>query len=248
VRAVALAIASTLLLACGDRIIELDPRAAPVDAPPCIPGDTQCTNCIDDDDDGTYDGFDIECTGAADDDEGSFATGIPGDNEDVARQDCFFDGDSGAGGSDGCDLHVCCILQECPPSLPGPPFDPTMCDVSPACVASCQPLVPPGCDCFGCCTICEGPDCVDIFIHPAVAPDCDADTIDDPAACPRCNKVEACQRPCGPPTCVVCPGQGVLPPGCVDATCPAGNDRCATNSDCGDDRFCSAGCCIATVD
>ncbi len=57
----------------------------------------QCNNGVDDDGDGTVDGFDIECTGAIDDDEGSFATGIPGDNRDPKWQYCFFDGNSGHG-------------------------------------------------------------------------------------------------------------------------------------------------------
>ena len=84
-----------------------------IDAPPfggaCTPGGPQCSNCVDDDGDGKIDGFDIECTGPLDNDEGSFATGIPGDNIDAVMQDCFFDGNSGAG-NDGCNIHVCCIL------------------------------------------------------------------------------------------------------------------------------------------
>ena len=77
-----------------------------IDAPPfdgtCTPGGPQCSNCKDDDGDGLIDGFDPECTGPFDNDEGSFATGIPGDNKDAINQDCFFDGNSGAG-NDGCD-------------------------------------------------------------------------------------------------------------------------------------------------
>src|SRR3954464_11019356 len=57
----------------------------------------QCNNGIDDDGDGNVDGFDVECTGGIDDEEASFATGIPGDNRDPKWQDCFFDGNSGAG-------------------------------------------------------------------------------------------------------------------------------------------------------
>src|SRR5690606_24551538 len=66
------------------------------DAPPtggeCMPGNPQCSNCIDDDGDGKIDGADIECSGSNDNDESSFATGIPGDNKDAVMQDCFFDG------------------------------------------------------------------------------------------------------------------------------------------------------------
>ena len=58
-----------------------------------------------------------------DNDEGSFATGIPGDNKDANKQDCFFDGNSG-GGDDGCNQHVCCLFgattkAECQTDLVG---------------------------------------------------------------------------------------------------------------------------------
>src|SRR5690606_10852040 len=72
-----------------------------------------CNNGIDDDGDGTIDGFDIECTGAIDDDEGSFATGIPGDNRDPKWQDCFFDGNSGHG-DDRCQCPTECLTGELP--------------------------------------------------------------------------------------------------------------------------------------
>src|SRR5690606_33835333 len=39
-----------------------------------------CSDGQDNDGDGVADGFDSECTGPFDHDEGSFATGIPGDN------------------------------------------------------------------------------------------------------------------------------------------------------------------------
>jgi len=69
------------------------------------PGAPQCSDCKDNDGDGKIDGFDIQCTGPLDNDEATFATGIPGDNKDAVMQDCFFDGDSGAG-NDGCNIHV----------------------------------------------------------------------------------------------------------------------------------------------
>ena len=66
-----------------------------------------CADGIDNDGDGELDGFDTECTGANDDDESTFATGIPGDNRDPVWQDCFFDGNSGAG-DDKCRYHSDC--------------------------------------------------------------------------------------------------------------------------------------------
>src|SRR5258705_1061852 len=71
-------------------------RRGPDASPPagCVPGTTQCSDCLDNDGDGLFDGFDPGCTSAADNVEGSFATGIPGDNIDPKTQDCFFDGNS----------------------------------------------------------------------------------------------------------------------------------------------------------
>jgi len=238
------------LAACDERLVELAPgsRDAAPDARVCIPGDTQCSNCIDDDGDGQIDGFDIECSGAADDDEATFGTAIGGDNTSITKIDCFFDGNAGSG-DDGCDLHVCCLLDECPAGLPGPPYDASMCLLTQDCIDNCEPLVPPGCDCFGCCTVCDGPDCFDIYLNPALAPDCDAETLDDPVACPRCTPLAGCGRPCGGSTCVLCPGQteADLPAACTGAACPAGGTRCTTSSDCGAEQFCAAGCCIAVI-
>src|SRR5262245_33920922 len=135
----------------------IDANGTGTDAGPggCDPNGPQCNNCIDDDGDQQVDGDDIECTGAADNDEGSFATGIPGDNMDEINQDCFFDGDSGAG-NDRCNRHVCCILgldnAECVAQFGNSEhnFDPATDCPPPSddCIARCDALVPPGCDCF----------------------------------------------------------------------------------------------------
>jgi len=107
-------------------------------------GPCACADGIDNDDDGLVDGFDSECIGASDDDEGSFATGIPGDNVDPKWQDCFFDGNSGAG-DDGCRYSTDCFTGELDQ-------DDRDCQVSQECIDFCQPRTPNGCDCFGCCT------------------------------------------------------------------------------------------------
>jgi len=200
----------------------------------CSPTSTQCNNCIDDDDDGKIDGQDFECISPLDDDESSFATGIPGDNKDAKKQDCFFDGDSGAG-NDGCDIPVCCLLGECMGA---------QCQLSQKCIDNCGAITPPGCDCFGCCTFCEGGNCYDILINPAIAPDCDETLISDPTKCPTCVKQESCGPPdCATPgDCIVCPGEA-LPPECSAAECPNMATPCATNSDCLNNEYCSQGCC-----
>jgi hypothetical protein len=225
-------------------------------APGTPPGDTQCTDCVDNDMDGDVDGFDVECTGAADDDESSFETGIPGDNIDPAIQDCFFDGNSGAG-DDGCAFHTCCILgapdvASCPVDQ-GPPYDPSECDdtLTQECIDNCAPLTPPGCDCFGCCTVCDPATnvCRDIVTNPIIAPDCDADSILDPVACPSCVKNDQCGTPCDPANCILCPGQdpGDLPPECGGTNeCPVGQQECTTQA-CPTGTYCANGCCISEV-
>jgi hypothetical protein len=248
-----------------------------VDAPPfggmCVAGNPQCSNCIDDDNDGRIDGFDPECTGPFDDDEATFATGIPGDNKDAINQDCFFDGDSG-GGNDGCNQHVCCLFgattkAECAndlvglvnnPTQEGNKYDVTKCfpplgtaTIPPKCTMVCGPLSPPGCDCFGCCTICDPTtsNCYDIAISPAVSPNCTPDLLADPTACHRCVKTTVCGgADCGGTTCVLCPGedQSDLDPSCNGtSTCPMGITECPTGTECPNETYCSNGCCVGVI-
>ena len=73
-------------------------------------GQTQCSDGIDNDGDGKIDYADPECVGGLDNDESSYATGIPGDNVDACKQDCFFDGNSGMG-DDGCMWQLKCDPQ-----------------------------------------------------------------------------------------------------------------------------------------
>lgn len=240
------------------------------DAPPfgggCTVGSTiQCADCIDNDNDGKIDGADIECSGALDDDEGSFSTGIPGDNIDAVMQDCFFDGNSGAG-DDGCNIHVCCLLgaadkASCPigankynvAECPAPLGTGTL---SPKCIATCGKLAPPGCDCFGCCTICDPANpatCFDILTNPTASPNCNETNLADPTACRRCTKNTMCGNDeCGGDTCILCPGQDIsqLPPSCSgSASCPIGTTACVggVNGTCGPSTYCSNGCCIGVI-
>jgi hypothetical protein len=238
------------------------------DAPPfggncTVGGPAQCSNCIDDDGDGHIDGYDIECSGPLDNDEGSFSTGIPGDNVDAVMQDCFFDGNSGAG-NDGCNIHVCCILgattkaacpigqnrynpSECPPPLGTTPLPQK-------CLDTCGALTPPGCDCFGCCTICDPNNpttCFDILTNPSASPNCNETNLADPAACLRCTKNTACgSDECGGNTCILCPGQdpSTLPASCNGMTaCPTGTTVCGAGGTCPSSTYCSNGCCIGVI-
>src|SRR5215831_375471 len=132
-----------------------------VDAITKIPiGSTQCSDGIDNDGDGLIDYADPECVGPLDNDESSFATGIPGDNVDPCKQDCFFDGNSGMG-DDGCLWQLKCDPKSTEANCP---YDPqyaaqhtmecsTSASQSQTCIDKCQKLVPNGCDCFGCCNV-----------------------------------------------------------------------------------------------
>lgn len=273
-----LAAITCALVACGSHNSGSDPDGGNgdgdggctglcTDAPPfngtCTPGGSQCSDCIDNDGDGKTDGDDIECTGALDNDEGSFSTGIPGDNVDPVKQDCFFDGNSGSG-NDGCNIHVCCILgahnraecpigantfnvNDCPPPLGTTPL-------SPKCIMNCGQLTPPGCDCFGCCTECvpgsNPPQCYDISINPSTSPGCNDTNLGDPNICKRCTKTTSCgNTECGGTSCILCPGQdpSTLPPGCNTQQCPMGTTVCGANDACPTATYCSNGCCIGVI-
>jgi hypothetical protein len=217
----------------------------------------QCNNGIDDDGDGNVDGFDVECTGGIDDEEASFATGIPGDNRDPKWQDCFFDGNSGAG-DDRCRYPTGCLTGELSQ-------DTAACAVTETCRNNCQPRTPNGCDCFGCCSVqLPGRGHVDILLNDS----CSLDKIGDANACPPCAKSTACGNECG--ECELCPGKtpADLPAHCQSdppadppateppateppATPPLPASSCEGMTACDPDHpctamteFCSLGCCL----
>jgi len=176
-------------------------------------GSTQCSDGIDNDGDGLIDYDDPECVGPLDNDEGSFATGIPGDNIDACKQDCFFDGNSGMG-DDGCQWQLKCDPRsnepKCPYSASYASQHQTECSVassqSQACIDYCQRLVPNGCDCFGCCLIPGAPTPI------RLAATCTAAKFGDPTACPPCTQVTQCANPCD--HCEICIGKPTLPADC----------------------------------
>ena len=172
----------------GDAI-DLPPSVtlAPTGTLFCGNAPCQCNNGIDDDGDGTADGFDVECTGGIDDDEGTFATGIPGDNRDPKWQDCFFDGNSGAG-DDRCRYPTECLTGELS-------LDEEACAVTQACRDNCQPRTPKGCDCFGCCAIeLPGGGAANVLLTDS----CSLEKIGDAEACPVCTPSTECVA--APPT------------------------------------------------
>ena len=176
------------------------------DAPPfggmcTMGGPIQCSDCADNDGDGKIDGFDPECSGPNDDREDSFATGIPGDNIDDTMQDCFFDGNSGAG-DDSCRYRTECLTGDLPATDPD-------CQVSESCVRFCAARTPNGCDCFGCCEITLADGTTQNIL---LDMDCN---FEEPSGCSTCVQTTECDNECG--ECELCPGREIedLPASCT---------------------------------
>jgi hypothetical protein len=224
-----------------------------------------CTDGIDNDGDGAVDALDPECSGPCDNDEGTFATGIPGDNQDdlaSCKQDCFFDGNSG-GEDDGCQSDLRCdpartTASACKYGTQPPGVS---CDRESdwaKCRNVCGRLTPNGCDCFGCC------DLVGTGTYVRLSSSCTASTIDDPNKCQRCTPVASCDNPCGP--CEICIGRPApsadctapppdggttsTPPsdgGTSQDPCPVGITYCGRDPNaCPSGQYCLTGCCTFT--
>ncbi len=223
-------------------------------------GNTQCSDGIDNDGDGKIDYNDPECVGPLDDDERSFATGIPGDNMDACKQDCFFDGNSGAG-DDHCDWQLKCdpksVENKCPYDAQYATQHASECSVSASqtqtCIDACRKLVPNGCDCFGCCLIPGAPTPI------RLAATCTAADFGNPAKCPTCTQVTQCSNPCD--HCEICIGKPTLPadcsppdggtdgpppPSCGSDFIPCGPGSSTPVDGCGAGYGCITGCCIPT--
>jgi hypothetical protein len=223
-------------------------------------GMTQCSDGKDNDGDGKIDYFDPECVGGMDNDESSFATGIPGDNMDACKQDCFFDGNSGAG-DDHCDWQLKCdpasVNVKCPYDAQYAQSHAMECSTSSsqsqACINFCRKFVPNGCDCFGCCVVPGAPTPI------LLAATCTAADFSNPAKCPACTQVTQCSNPCE--RCEICLGKPTIPDDCrPDGGTPPpdggggceGYQSCGPGTDnpdplsCPTNTFCVTGCCLPT--
>jgi cysteine-rich repeat protein len=195
----------------------------------------ECGDTLDNDNDGLIDLDDPECISPCDDNENSFQTDLPGQNNDC-KQDCYFDDNSGSG-DDQCEWNL-----QCDPENPGSqimcPYDPDYqpCDLMmpQQCLDFCVPLVPNGCDCFGCCFI-DGE-----YWYLDASEECSLNNLE---ACEHCTFFEGCGNPCE--MCEVCFGQDPedLPPECDMPVCPEGITPCFDESDCLVGEFCQTGCC-----
>jgi len=169
-----------------------------------------CGDCLDNDGDGLIDDRDPECLGACDDLENFYAIGIVGAKDGNCQLDCAFDGDNGAGNDDCHWSHRCdpkSVAPDYPPSgdsqcaynpqtaVPG--TSATCVDLSAAesalCLATCIPLTPAGCDCFGCCNLAKASlnyVWVDSVTNGQFT--CDLASLGDPLRCRPCTPVKSC--------------------------------------------------------
>jgi hypothetical protein len=205
----------------------------------------QCGNCLDDEEepDGAIDSHDSQCLGPCDNNEAGFNTEIPGGNSAPCKQDCYFDQDSGDG-NDQCKWdHRCDELQplELNPCNYDVPCDDCDCEgwfeaQSETCLELCLPLVPNGCDCFGCCELRGSGEYV--FIG---SPGC---SLDNEENCTPCTYVPSCYNDCG--YCEICLGKTEIPADCFpDDRCPPGVQACGLPGDppCPEGYYCITGCC-----
>jgi cysteine-rich repeat protein len=198
-----------------------------------------CGDEMDNDMDGLVDLEDPECISPCDDDEGTFQTDLPGQSEDC-KSDCYWDADSGSG-QDKCDWNL-----QCDELNPGaeigceydPNLGPNMCmlEMPPECLEFCVPLIPNGCDCFGCCEI----DGQLVYLDGAA---CALDNLD---GCQSCTFFENCGNPCQPEICELCFGQTEedLPPECEEPECSEDLLPCLEVTDCPESFYCQTGCCV----
>jgi hypothetical protein len=216
-----------------------------------------CGNCIDDDGDCGVDSLDSDCWGPCHNNESGWSGEVPGqqNQSECTAMDCYFDQNSGSG-NDGCYWsHGCDPLQPT-----GCVFDPatnipgtsSSCEElqmmqSMVCLDYCGPLVPNGCDCFGCCEVQTALGLETVYLgtyDDAGNGTCNLGVVDDPVACDRCTQVEACLNTCE--MCELCIGQEELPPECEEQECPPPLLTCGLpgQDPCPEGQACVTGCCV----
>lgn len=233
--------------------------------PGCVPIDSECGDCLDNDGDGRIDAEDPYCLGPFDNKESddNLGTGVGGEGAENCKADCYFD-DGGGSGDDtckwnhGCDplvpMNNCSYLgtsQEA--NFCGEFQDPEFFQTE-LCMDVCEPITPNGCDCFGCCEIpgVEG----HVFLgteNGDLGGNC---TLETPEFCAACTPQDSCYNPLvvDPPNgiCELGIGQTVedLPVECQELLrCDVGVQPCGMEGDdaCSSSFYCITGCCVGIV-
>jgi hypothetical protein len=240
--------------------------SGPTELAPCDGKIYACGDLVDNDGDELVDNRDPECLGPCDDTEDGFHPELPGWTGDSCRLDCFWDGGNGPGNDDCYWDHRCDPLEVAPDYHPegaacefddnyqipgGPDCAEALVAQSRTCEATCGPLTPNGCDCFGCCEVPPGSgDHVWLGSYDAnKVPTCTFADIGDEARCQPCTPVPSCENACEP--CEYCFGKTALPPECFepgsDPQCPAELTPCGGPAQpaCPSGSYCITGCCIA---
>jgi hypothetical protein len=218
----------------------------------------QCNDCFENDGDGFLDSEDPDCLGPWDYSEQVWGSALSGGNS--CSQDCYFDPNQDSIDDQCFWSHKCDPLSVPPDYFPGGPnceYEPDaavwgttasctelMSTQSDTCLTRCGPLVPNGCDCFGCCVVPQA--ATPIWLGMDSDAPCSRATAADPTFCPPCTIVPSCFNPCE--TCELCLGKTSLPPECGSVQqCPAGAQQCGLPGQpcCPVDTYCITGCCQA---
>jgi len=213
-----------------------------------------CGNCMDDDADGLVDALDPDCLGPCDNDEAGLSTGLVGNQSAACKQDCYFDGDAGPG-NDKCQWsHACDRLSVAPDY---PPSGEARCKYGSsmgvdcagleaaqpqACLEACLPVVPNGCDCFGCCELPSGSNHYHFIGAGSGAQGCQRDDLDNPKTCPPCTPVPSCFNDCA--KCETCVDKAPDPSCGSNGACPVGERSCSADAPCDTGDYCVTGCCV----
>jgi hypothetical protein len=216
---------------------------------------------MDNDDDGDSDVADVDCWGPCDDNESGWKGEVPGqqNNSTCDKMDCYFDQDGGSGNDD------CFWSQACDPLEPmGCTYNPNHSTPgtnkkcweldemqSDTCHEQCDPLVPKGCDCFGCCEVHKDGEVYTVYIGTENEDGdgtCNVNVVEDPELCNPCSPVDDCFKPCDPDECEICIGQNEIPEDCDEPKCDNDEPTCDPqkgHADCPDQWLCVSGCCVA---
>lgn len=226
----------------------------------------ECGDGLDNDSDQLIDWQDPECLGPCDVTEELLFSQVPSDGP-PCRQDCAWDADSGAGDDDCFWDHRCDPFEQAGHPEPSQdcPYDPTV-NISgtnescsglydqqtAACRAHCGPLVPNGCDCFGCCELPSGGGnfvWINSFNDITYEPLCSFMAATDSDKCEPCTPVPSCLNACEP--CELCVGKPTLEPSCgSEQQCAPDMQRCGLPSQpcCPPGYSCITGCCQPSLD